>query len=78
MTYAASKPFVNAHIAGGGIDVAAAIRTITTANTNALNKREYFRQVAESARSTVAIHPKRIWKIMKRGANQLYVLDLVN
>lgn len=78
MSYATSKLVVNAHIAGGAVDISAAIRTIAIANTNALNRRECFKQNAQTARATVAIHPLRMWRIMKRGCNQLSVLDLVN
>jgi hypothetical protein len=78
VSYAASKLIVNAHIAGGAVDVSAAIRTIASANVNALNRRECFRANAQAARATVAIHPVRIWRILKRGCNQLSTLDLVN
>jgi predicted metal-dependent TIM-barrel fold hydrolase len=78
VSYATSKLIVNAHIAGGAVDMCAAIRTIAIANTNALNRRECFKANAQAARSTVAIHPLRMWRIMKRGCNQLSTLDLVN
>lgn len=80
MSYATSKLIVNAFVGNGAIDVSAALRTVQIANTNALNRREAFKgnAIAAKVASALPVHHQRLHKIVRRGCNQLAVLDLVN